>query len=801
MNSPAAVTPSPAFRLSEARHAALLNACGYIAPSWPLDRMIAVNPWWHMRHWRPEKVASRLSVLAGIQGQLPLSAFRRLWQQGVFSEPDIRTAAAQLGATNLCDTLCAALDGAELPAETLPQWRNISQLLDELRDPQRMPWQDALQQQISRFCLAALQGNHPLAVPENQCLYHHWHQSIAADSGLEWLLAAPGLRQTFRTLPDDLYALLEVALDELRIIPERVTDYAHALLLDVNGWASHLAWQAWQANLEQRQLPPRLLQLLAIRMAWELALWRSQGASKLLAAWQAQQHQLAILETRHAEAQHPLRVLARACELAFQRDLATRLQNAALPGRQTPRLQAVFCIDVRSEPMRRALELQDTAIQTAGFAGFFGLPMAYQAVGSSRLRAQLPGLLAPALRVSESGEQAQALAQRRQRRWNLQAGWQRWSQSATGMFGQVETFGLASLAGLLRASLAGPQSRRPDETYSDWALFDGERSLTHEERLTLASRILEALDLPCFAEEVLLVGHASQSSNNPQACSLECGACGGHSGEVNAAVLADLLNHPGIRADLLRLGWQIPTATRFIAAVHNTTLDSLEVHGTLSTQAQNWLQQAEQQARRWRIGTLEGGLDNRSDQQLLRHLQQRASDWSQVRPEWGLAGNAALIVAPRTLTRGMDLQGRCFLHDYRAEHDPSFQRLEQIMTAPMLVAHWINMQYNTSVWDNRRYGSGNKVLHNVALGQLGLFEGQGGDLRSGLSMQSLHDGSDWRHVPLKLSVYIQAPVTALQQICERHQVLSELVGGEWLYLFSLDKQGVATPVLLRQQTG
>jgi len=149
----------------------------------------------------------------------------------------------------------------------------------------------------------------------------------------------------------------------------------------------------------------------------------------------------------------------------------------------------------------------------------------------------------------------------------------------------------------------------------------------------------------------------------------------------------------------------------------------------------------------------------------------------------------------------MDLQGRCFLHDYRAEHDPSFQRLEQIMTAPMLVTHWINMQYNTSVWDNRRYGSGNKVLHNVALGQLGLFEGQGGDLRSGLSMQSLHDGSDWRHVPLKLSVYIQAPVTALQQICERHQVLSELVGGEWLYLFSLDKQGVATPVLLRQQTG
>ncbi len=62
------------------------------------------------------------------------------------------------------------------------------------------------------------------------------------------------------------------------------------------------------------------------------------------------------------------------------------------------------------------------------------------------------------------------------------------------------------------------------------------------------------------------------------------------------------------------------------------------------------------------------------------------------------------------------------------------------MTAPMVVTNWINLQYHASTVDNRRYGSGNKVLHNVVGGRLGVFEGNGGDLRIGLPLQSLHDG-------------------------------------------------------------
>ena len=108
------------------------------------------------------------------------------------------------------------------------------------------------------------------------------------------------------------------------------------------------------------------------------------------------------------------------------------------------------------------------------------------------------------------------------------------------------------------------------------------------------------------------------------------------------------------------------------------------------------------------------------------------------------------------------------------------------MTAPMVVTNWINMQYYASVVDNKRYGSGNKVLHNVVGGNVGVFEGNGGDLRIGLPMQSLHDGEHWRHTPLRLSVFIQAPQEPMDAIIAKHETVRQLLDNEWLHLFRLE---------------
>jgi uncharacterized protein YbcC (UPF0753/DUF2309 family) len=69
-----------------------------------------------------------------------------------------------------------------------------------------------------------------------------------------------------------------------------------------------------------------------------------------------------------------------------------------------------------------------------------------------------------------------------------------------------------------------------------------------------------------------------------------------------------------------------------------------------------------------------------------------------------------------------------------------------------------------------------------------VFEGNGGDLRIGLPLQSLHDGHTLRHTPLRLSVFIEAPREAIDSVIAQHAMVRQLVQNTWLHLFRIDAQ-------------
>lgn len=165
----------------------------------------------------------------------------------------------------------------------------------------------------------------------------------------------------------------------------------------------------------------------------------------------------------------------------------------------------------------------------------------------------------------------------------------------------------------------------------------------------------------------------------------------------------------------------------------------------------------------------------------------RSEDWAQVRPEWGLSKNSLIIIGRRALTQTVNLQGRAFLHSYDHWQDASGKLLETIMTAPLVVAQWINMEHYFSTVDNEVYGSGSKVYHNVA-GRIGVMTGVWSDLRIGLPAQTVWNGREPYHEPMRLLAVIKAPRERIRAIINRQPLLEQLFDRGWMTLMALEPQ-------------
>jgi uncharacterized protein YbcC (UPF0753/DUF2309 family) len=797
------------------------QACRAIAPTWPLDRAIAVNPHWSRIGMPVRRVAARMAVLGGIQVFPPRARQLNAWREGRISPADLAYALQQLPAAQaagLTPRRCEEELHVQAPVQCLPL---LIDLLDN--DPRlhtRLSWRQAITHQVSQTCAAYFDMHQADWQPErSRGLYSFWRDTLKHDHGIGTLMGLPHIGRALDALPATAQDAERWVMERLGLPPAVWADYLEAVLLTVNGWASWCAYLRWQAELEGRE-DSHLRELLAVRLAWGVLLLECKDDTAAKQAFSALRQAWSRAPELLRQAEQALlidEVWQVALEAGYQRALARRLLAGGNPAAEPQEIevQAVFCIDVRSERLRRALEAVWSGVQTLGFAGFFGLPLAYTPLATQARRPQLPGLLAPAVEATDcaltskaAGRGTDAALQRaasrsRRRRLALKDQWRAASRWPGAAFSFVEVAGFGYLGKLAHGLLPVKQGRSRDDLAGLPARYrqicrPQLVGLDLDARVALAARILHAMGLDKhLAPLVLLIGHGSQSANNAHAAALDCGACGGQTGEVNARSLAQLLNDPAVREGLRARGITIPGSTTFVAALHNTTTDEIEGFDldllpqdarARWEQLQSVFAQACDRVRRERAPSLK--LDPRMPYgQLLDELRRRANDGAQTRPEWGLAGNAAFLIAPRRRSRGVVLEGRCFLHDYDASQDADGSVLELLMTAPMLVAHWVNWQYHASTCDPERLGSGNKVLHNVVGGNLGVFEGNGGDLRIGLPRQSLHDGERWIHEPLRLTVVIDAPRAAIDAVIKKHAVIEQLLENGWLHLWRFEVSG------------
>ncbi|WP_439611771.1 YbcC family protein [Reyranella sp.] len=776
-----------------------------IPPAWPLASSVAVNPFLGQSGEDLATAGARLARVAGAAVTLPRAAYRAKIEAGAIADADL-LAAWTNAPPHLRPADLAALKQAA--ARDLPPPVALPTVADLAADVSGIDWPGLIAERIGAWAAGHFDEGQALwAAPRNaNGAYAAWRAVATHDLSPE-IAGLAGFALHVSQVPVNPLRLIARASDRLGLSDAALDTCFHRLLMTLGGWAQYARYKRWQAELAGGR-DATTTDLLAIRLVWEEALF-ARYAPAISKRW-------AEIVDAHAAPVAPSpdlvidAILQEAAERAAQRALAATLAATLAAPAPTPSsspdarpaLQAAFCIDVRSEPFRRALESLDPGIRTLGFAGFFGIATAHRRFASDVEELRLPVLLAPALH-SCAGGAADAEADRSARiAARAKRAWGRFKLAAVSSFAFVEATGPLHVGRILSDAL-GRVAATPDEpaprlvpahahahAHGDGHAHDHDAAPDLAARIDAAEKILGAMSLaPPFARLVVLAGHGARLVNNPHASALQCGACGGYSGEVNARLLAALLNDRDVRAGLATRGRALPDDTLFVAALHDTTADGMTLyedapsatHRADLARARAWFEAAGTLARTERALRLPRAGNAAA-------VARRGRDWSQTRPEWGLAGCSAFIAAPRARTTGRSLGGSAFLHDYDWQQDVGFGVLELILTAPVVVASWISLQYYGSTVAPGPFGGGNKLLHNVT-GGIGVVEGNGGLLRAGLPWQSVHDGEAPAHQPLRLSVCLEAPREAIADVLARHGAVRELFDKGWLNLFALDGDG------------
>ncbi|NBT57725.1 DUF2309 domain-containing protein [bacterium] len=493
--------------------------------------------------------------------------------------------------------------------------------------------------------------------------------------------------------------------------------------------------------------------------------------------------------------QNLLQVLHSAWEWTYYRDLLTGLKanNQGTPTAPVES-QVFFCIDDRCCSLRRHLEELDPAIETFGTPGFFGVEFWYKSEFDRFPVKLCPAPVTPGFLIRGTSPQGPG-----KRLLETDFLLSRLTHTLFGGWLISQTFGLLSafrmILNVFVPSLSPKvaTSFRHTDDRIQFKLLRGSESEQEKDlklgfdRNEMADRVFGLLR-SCgltdnFSDLVVMLGHGSSTVNNPHYAAYDCGACSGRPGSINARIFCSMANDPEVRELVKKKGLIIPDTSVFVPALYDTTRDQVhfydlssvpETHKKKLKKLKHVLEDALLRTAKERSRRFEDIALDTPPLKARKALRKKSVSIFEPRQEFTHSGNAACIVGPRHLTRGLFLDRRCFLNSYDPKMDPEGGILANILKAAVPVCGGINLQYFFSRIDNEKMGSGTKLPHNV-VGLISVANGTEGDLRPGLPQQMI----EW-HEPLRLMMFVyQEPQVALQA-ARKIAATYEWIQNEWV---------------------
>jgi uncharacterized protein YbcC (UPF0753/DUF2309 family) len=736
-----------------------------IGKTWPLYSFVTANP---LSGYEMLPFLDALEHAGNLLGARVLPSahvFRKAWEENRIGAEEIKRLLYEAGKEGSPEHYLA-----EMEAHPVVEHLNEDHELDRLT--------------VKWLSLFLDEGMAAWPMPFKEMgFYTAWRKLIVHDGDIK-----KKLKGRIPKSPEEALSLVLADFDaeEQVIIFER-----HLAALP--GWVGFIKYRVENDSIWNHEYPVSLLEFLAVR------LWMAHCLKTPIVPELPEKKDRLLLTLKY--------IWLEAWERTWQNRFLKRIKERATQSDENkvsiPDAQLVFCLDTRSELLRRLLEKSGN-YETFGSAGAFGLPMNYHHPETGLVNKSSPAMVPSQYVVHEKpipGKEEGVLQYKEEgkRIGAYKYFLKRMKNILPSAFGYVEGSGIYyggfMLLRIFKPNTGDRLMLRQHEGYEN--IFEphicavGQKDSLEEiplvEKVALVKGFFDSCGWGSFSPLVVFTGHASHSANNPYASSLDCGACAGNPGKRNARTLARLANSEEVRKILFeKHGIAIPEKTIFISAEHITSSDDVQLFDAQVPQShRKILQQLKQDLSEVKKSMARERLDEPRNAVAI--AETKSNSWSEARPEWGLSGHAGYIIGPRSLTMNGEFSD-CFLssYDWRIDKDGSI--LKGIMQGPLVVCQWISNHYYFSTVDNDVFGGGSKITSNIT-GKYGAVQGNGSDLKTGLPLQSLMKSDDEIfHNPIRLSVLIQAPKRFITQILEEDIKLKSLVNNGWVHLLIMDPE-------------
>ncbi|MEO9132620.1 MAG: putative inorganic carbon transporter subunit DabA, partial [Sphingomonas sp.] len=433
---------------AQSLEASIDRACRAIPPGWPLASSVAVNPFLGQTSESLATTGARLARVAGAAVTMPRSWFLQKIAAGEISCDDLAdawaSAPAHLRPANITLLKAAA-------ARDVPKQAALATIADLAAEVSGIDWPGLITERFGSWAAGYFDAGQALwGAPRGPGAYAAW-RAVATHDLTPEIAGLGGFALHIFEAPESAVATVARVAERIGLSADAMETYFHQMLMTQGGWAQLARYKLWQAELADGS-DATITDFLAIRLLWEEALF-IRYAGQIADKW-------ASVRDRHASPVEQTpdlvidAILQESAERSAQRALATTLAERAQPKREErATLQAAFCIDVRSEVFRRAIESVSSNIQTLGFAGFFGLTTTHRRFASDVDELRLPVLLNSGLRSCCGGPELAARDQSLRVKARATRAWGRFKLAAVSSFAFVEAAGPIYVAKLVSDAL------------------------------------------------------------------------------------------------------------------------------------------------------------------------------------------------------------------------------------------------------------------------------------------------------------------------------------------------------------